>query len=155
MLLSYRSLAWLSQTGQSALCIFSASPQTWGRTLQELFWFIVSHNTGWQHHFSFPIFHCSFWALSSCGSSSTATCGATEAGWDLARHRMFHSCARLCRAGLPARAALPACATAAAFCTTLKSVWKLEAPWTPQQQLLGCTQGQTLLLRRDLSFISG
>lgn len=60
-----------------------------------------------------------------------------------------------CRAGLPARAALPACATAAAFCTTLKSVWKLEAPRTPQQQLLGCTLGQTLLLRRDLSFISG
>lgn len=68
--------------------------------LHWLFLFIFSCNTTWQHHFSFPTFHCSFWALSSCGSSSTATRGPSEAGWDLVQVRMFHSCARLCRAGL-------------------------------------------------------
>lgn len=93
-------MAWLSQTGQSALCIFSASPKPWGRTLPSWIQLIVSHNTSWQHHSPFPTFHCSFWAISSCGSSSTATCGASEAGWALSQVRMSHSCARLCRAGL-------------------------------------------------------
>lgn len=84
--------------------------------LQQLFQFVVSHNTSWQHHFSFPTFHCSFWALSSCGSSSTATSGAGEAGWVLAQARMFHSCARPCRAGLSSSASPSHCST---FCATL------------------------------------
>lgn len=84
------------------------------QVLQWLFWFIVSHNTSRQHHFSFSTFHCPFWALSSCGFSSTATCGPSEAGRDLAQVRM--DVPQLCQVLTQLCQSL---ATAAAFGTTL------------------------------------
>lgn len=113
----------------STLHLLSIPPQTWGRTLPNpavavLVYCFTQHQLA--ASFCFPPFFTVPSGLFSRGSSSTATCGASEAGWD--HPRLFHSCARLCRAGL-----CP-CQSSSA------SPWPLQQPFVPHFNQSGSFQ---------------